>query len=92
MIFKELLFTCAFFRGDELQHAQDRWQQYHEDVRALGARIQEMQTSVMGPPITATTSLDSLVTSINVSFNFIENKTSLWDGRGRGVVSFWETC
>ena len=57
----------AVSRSDELRQAQHLWQQYHDDVRTLRSRMQELQTTVMGPPTTSTATLDSLVSNINVS-------------------------
>ncbi|XP_076463748.1 nesprin-1-like isoform X5 [Babylonia areolata] len=54
----------AVSRSDQLRQLQHQWQQYHEDVRALRARMQELQSSIMGPPSTSTTTLDSLISNI----------------------------
>ena len=56
----------AVSRSDELRQAQHQWQQYHDDVRTLRSRMQELQTTVMGPPTTSTATLDSLISNINV--------------------------
>ncbi|KAL8590281.1 hypothetical protein ACOMHN_006397 [Nucella lapillus] len=54
----------AVSRSEQLRHMQHQWQQYHDDVRALRSRMQELQTSVMGPTTPSTATLDSLVSNI----------------------------